>query len=71
MRGRVQCRFMSRVSSLKSVMICLFFLLQIVAPMAIAEESEIPSTIVEQTEQLEGLNDVGIIPSEELIKGWF
>ena len=39
--------------------------------MAIAKEAEIPSIIVEQTEQLEGLNDVGIIPSEELINGWF
>ncbi|HII62493.1 MAG TPA: hypothetical protein HA279_02640, partial [Candidatus Poseidoniaceae archaeon] len=46
---------MSRTLSLKSVTICAFFLLQIIAPMTMAQESQLPTIEVVQTDQLEAL----------------
>ena len=71
MRGRVQYRCMSRTLSLKSVTICAFFLLQIIAPMTMAHESQSPVVEVAQTDQLEALQTIGIMPTEELANGWF
>ena len=71
MRGRVQYRSMSRTLSLKSVTICAFFLLQIIAPMTMAQESQLPTVEVVQTDQLEALQTIGIMPSEDLANGWF
>ena len=71
MRGRVQYRSMSRTLSLKSVTICAFFLLQIIAPMTMAQESQLPAVEVVQTDQLEALQTIGIMPSEDLANGWF
>jgi len=71
MRGRVQYPSMSRTLSLKSVTICAFFLLQIIAPMTMAQESQLPTTEVAQTDQLEALQSIGIMPSEDLANGWF
>jgi hypothetical protein len=62
---------MSRTLSLKSVTICAFFLLQIIAPMTMAQESQLPTTEVAQTDQLEALQSIGIMPSEDLANGWF
>ena len=62
---------MSRNLSVKSVTICVFFLLQIIAPITIAEENQFPPVIIQQTEQLESLETIGIMPSEELLNGWF
>ena len=69
MRGRVQYPSMSRTLSLKSVTICAFFLLQIIAPMTMAQESQLPTTEVAQTDQLEALQSIGIMPSEDLANG--
>ena len=71
MRGRVQYWSMSRTLSLKSVTICAFFLLQIIAPMTMAQESQLPTVEVVQTDQLEALQTIGIMPSEDLANGWF
>ena len=62
---------MSRNLSVKSVTICVFLLLQIIAPITIAEENQFPPVIIQQTEQLESLETIGIMPSEELLNGWF
>ena len=70
MRGRVQCWSMSRILSMKSVTICVFFLLQIIAPITIAEETQLPPISIQQTEQL-NLKSIGIVPNEDLVNGWF
>ncbi|MEC7177780.1 MAG: S8 family serine peptidase [Candidatus Thermoplasmatota archaeon] len=62
---------MSRTLSMKSVTICVFFLLQIIAPVTIAEETQLPPISIQQTEQLESLKSIGIVPNEDLVNGWF
>ena len=56
---------------MKSVTICVFFLLQIIAPVTIAEETQLPPITIQQTEQLESLKSIGIVPNEDLVNGWF
>ena len=62
---------MSRTLSVKSVTICVFFLLQIIAPVTIAEDTQLPPITIQQTEQLESLKSIGIVPNEDLVNGWF
>ena len=62
---------MSRVASFKSVTICLFFILQIIAPLTIAEQSEVPAIQVDENSHTAALKKIGITPSEQLINGWF
>ena len=49
----------------------MFFLSQLFAPMAFANEAEIPESVVNQSEQLDLLKKIDITPSNELINGWF
>ncbi|MEC8540775.1 MAG: S8 family serine peptidase [Candidatus Thermoplasmatota archaeon] len=62
---------MSRSPSIKSLALCLFFVLQIIAPMVHSEESSSPNRAVNYSQHLESLENVGIYPSGELINGWF
>ena len=62
---------MGRRSTNSAVMICLFFLCQIMAPMALADETEIPTALVTQSTELNELELISIQPSHELANGWF
>ena len=62
---------MSRSLSMKSVTICLFFILQLVAPLTIADGGNPPQVVVGDSEQIDSLDRIGITPSQELINGWF
>lgn len=56
---------------MKSVTICLFFILQLIAPMTMADDGNPPQIMVDDSDQLESLERIGITPSEEIINGWF
>ena len=62
---------MSRGPSIKSLALCLFFVLQIIAPMTMADDSIAPDTTISNSHQIESLEKIGIHPSGELINGWF
>ena len=67
----MQYKRMSRSLSMKSVTICLFFILQLVAPLTIADGGNPPQVVVGDSEQIDSLDRIGITPSQELINGWF
>ena len=62
---------MSRSLSMKSVTICLFFILQLVAPLTIADGGNPPQVVVGDSEQIDSLDRNRHHPSQELINGWF
>ena len=62
---------MGRRSTNSAVMICLFFLCQIMAPMALANDTDVPKTFATSSTELEDLKYISIEPSYELSNGWF
>ena len=62
---------MGRRSTNSAVMICLFFLCQIMAPMALANDTDVPKTFATSSTELEDLKSISIEPSYELSNGWF
>lgn len=57
--------------SIKSVTLCLFFILQLMAPMTMADDAQSPPALVTESTQTESLEKINIYPSGELINGWF
>ena len=62
---------MGRRSTNSAVMICLFFLCQIIAPMALANDTDVPKAYATSSTELEDLKSISIEPSYELSNGWF
>ena len=62
---------MGRRSTNNAVMICLFFLCQIMAPMALANDTDVPKAFATSSTELEDLKSISIEPSYELSNGWF
>ena len=62
---------MGRRSTNNTVMVCLFFLCQIMAPMALAHDTDVPKAFATSSAELEDLKSISIEPSYELSNGWF
>ena len=71
MRDQRLWEYMGRRSTNNALMICLFFLCQIMAPMALANDTDVPKTFAASSTELEDLKSISIEPSYELTNGWF